>query len=144
VPSGTKTVSLTQEKGALAKLLLDNYSYNPEAVSNINAPYLDSLIGDASLVDGKALVLSLLNGVDEQIVPYEKMVITLSELPQGYWVPERESQKPFWSYWGKEAALLTEGGVQRFLNREDSLCITLFVDLKNQKYLMSLRQSPFW
>ncbi len=147
---GNTSVMLTQEQGELAKLLLDSYQFNPEAVEHINAAYLaDEVGGDASLIDGNALVVSLLNGEGGVPPPnlqhYEKLEVIVKDFPSGYWVPERLSQEPFWNRWGGEArSLELEGGLQRFLNREDSLCLSLYVDLKKGEYLSSLSKAPPW
>lgn len=145
-PGETTSVTLTQEQGELAKLLLDSYQFNPEAVEHINATYLAEEVGDASLLDGNALVVSLLNGegIPPDLQYYEKLEVIVRDIPSGYWVPERISQQPFWNRWGEELTLELEGGLQRFLNREDSLCLSLYTDLKDGSYMSSLSKAPLW
>nr|WP_321306086.1 hypothetical protein [uncultured Sphaerochaeta sp.] len=145
-PGADDTVTLTQEQGELAKLLLDSYQFNPEAVEHINATYLADEVGDATLLDGNALVVSLLNGegIPSNLSHYEKLEVVVSDIPSGYWVPERLNQEPFWNRWGEAFSLELEGGLQRFLNREGSLCLSLYVDLEKGEYLSSLSKAPPW
>ena len=145
-PGVDDSVTLTQEQGELAKLLLDSYQFNPEAVEHINATYLADEVGDATLLDGNALVVSLLNGegIPSNLSHYEKLEVVVSDIPSGYWVPERLNQEPFWNRWGEAISLELEGGLQRFLNRESSLCLSLYVDLKKGEYLSSLSNAPPW
>jgi hypothetical protein len=145
-PGADDSVTLTQEQGELAKLLLDSYQFNPEAVEHINATYLADEVGDATLLDGNALVVSLLNGegIPSNLSHYEKLEVVVSDIPSGYWVPERLNQEPFWNRWGEAISLELEGGLQRFLNRESSLCLSLYVDLKKGEYLSSLSNAPPW
>ncbi len=145
-PGGNDSVTLTQEQGELAKLLLDSYQFNPEAVEHINATYLGEEVGDASLLDGNTLVISLLNGegIPPDLEHYGKLEAIVRDIPAGYWVPERISQQPFWSRWGEDYSLELEGGLQRFLNREAALCLSLYADLKKGEYLSSLSKAPPW
>lgn len=139
-------VSLTQNEGALAKLLLDSYQYNPLAVENINGGYLFSHIKNGALVDGQTLMLDLLNGsfTLERITLYEPLEVNLEDIPQGYWIGEKNNQEPFWSYWGRDTRLLVEGGVQRYLNLDRSLSLTVYGDLQNKRCVTSLGKAPSW
>jgi hypothetical protein len=145
-PGDKKVVHLTQSGGALAKLLLDSYTYNPRVVENIDAKYLTSLVKDASLVDGQQLMRDVLNGnfSPDTIKLYEPCPVTLEDIPQGYWIGERISQEPFWSFWGRETCLTVKGGLQRYLNKDDSLCLTIYGDLKNNRCVTSLGKAPIW
>ncbi|MGH0053088.1 MAG: hypothetical protein ACQ5SW_06845 [Sphaerochaetaceae bacterium] len=145
-PGASDTILLTQEQGALARLLLDSYHYNPEAVEYINATSLFEEVGDASFFDGNALVVSLLNGegIPSDLRYYKKMKAVVSNIPAGYWVPERISQDPFWSRWGEDLSLELEGGLQRFLNREENLCLSLYADLAKGELVSSLAEAPPW
>ncbi len=145
-PGADDTVTLTQEQGELAKLLLDSYQFNPEAVEHINATYLADEVGDATLLDGNDLVVSLLNGegIPSDLSYYERLAVIVSDIPSGYWVPERIDQEPFWIQWGETVSLELGGGLQRFLNREASLCLSLYVDLKKGEYISSLSKAPPW
>ncbi|NCC63252.1 MAG: hypothetical protein EOM15_01170 [Spirochaetia bacterium] len=145
-PGQKKVVALSQEKGSLAKLLLDSYTYNPSVVENLDAVYLSSLVGDAALVDGQKVMIDLLNGsfTTDSITLYEPYLLSLDDLPQGYWIGERISQEPFWSFWGRATNLVISGGLQRYLNQECSLCLTIYGDLKNQRCVVSLGKAPVW
>ncbi len=146
LPGGSDQIVLRQADGALARLLLDAYQHNPEAVEYINAARLSTKIGDVSLCDGNALAVSLLNGtgVPPDLHYYEKQTVVLDTIPAGYWVPERVSQRPFWSQWGKDVTLSLEGGLQRFLSREENLCLSLYVDQENGTCTSSLSKAPQW
>lgn len=145
-PGGNSIIALAEEQGSLADLLLNSYEQNHEAVENLQGSLLASLAGDASLVDGNALMVSLLNGElsEGTVLPLAMLDVTLSDLPEGYWVPERRVQQAFWSQWGETVELQVEGGIQRWWNRERSLCLTLYSDLVQRRYISSLAKAPFW
>lgn len=145
-PGSESLIPLTDEQGSLADLLLNSYSKNYEAVENLQGSLLASLVGDASLVDGNALMVSLLNGElsARAVVPLAKLAVTLYDLPEGYWVPERCVQHAFWGQWGQMVELQVEGGIQRWWNRERSLCLTLYADLVGRQYISSLAKAPLW
>lgn len=139
-------VELSQEKGSLAKLLLDSYQYNPQAVQQLDAVYLSSLVKEASLVDGQQLMVDLLNGsfVKESIIRYEPFQVSLSDLPQGYWIGERTAMEPFWSYWDRETRITINHGLVRYLNQDRSLCLTIYGIAESQSCITSLGKAPVW
>ncbi|MEA4861593.1 hypothetical protein SDC9_102381 [bioreactor metagenome] len=145
-PGSENIISLSEENGSLADLLLNSYEKNHEAVENLQGTLLASLVGDASLVDGNALMVSLLNGelTQSKMTVLQMLQVTLTDLPEGYWVPERNAQQAFWSQWGESVDLQVRGGLQRWWNRERSLCLTLYADLSERRYLSSLAKAPLW
>lgn len=139
-------VVLTQQQGQLAGLLLDAYAYNAQAVENLNGRQLADLSLKVSLLDTSKLLLDLLNGTldQESMILQPKLAITLADLPAGYWVSERSDQRSFYFLWNDTLHLEVEGLVERWWNQEQQVCLTLFADLKQQKFSTSLSKAPLW
>lgn len=140
---GKGTILLSQDKGELAKLLLDAFLCNPEAVQSIDAEALFALCPKPSLMDRTSLTVALLNGNWETKL-FNPLEANLSDLPSGYWVPERITQKPFFSQWGGTTLLNLEGGVQRWWCRERSLKLVVYADLQKRTFSSFLSTSSFW
>ncbi len=138
-----EVIHLSQEKGELAKLLLDAYLCNPEAVECIDADALFNLCPRVSLLNKVTLTVGLLNGVVE-IEDLSPLLAKFADLPAGFWVPERKSQVPFFSVWGESVSLCLEGGVQRWWCRERSLELIVFADLKKKTFSYFLAAATFW
>ncbi|MGE4583043.1 MAG: hypothetical protein AB7C91_00160 [Sphaerochaeta sp.] len=145
-PGSGDTVRLSQEEGKLAGLLLNVYPQQYEAVERVVPSSLFTALGDPGRYDASSLLMDLLSGsfVAENLIRYPYLSVILSDLPQGYWVAERIDQTSFWSIWDKSVTLDVDSGVQRWWNKERSLCLTLFADLKAQRYLTSLGKAPLW
>ena len=150
-PTGKDKVVLSQKQGVLSSLLLDNYFFGPEAVQRVNYPYLQQQVEnhlcDISCLDAARLSKDLLNGELSSVslkfnTPLQ---VTVSDIPAGYWIGEREQDPSFWSYWGHEGVQLELGdGTHCFWNKESSLLLKVFVDLKGKTFFTSLQNGPLW
>lgn len=139
-------VVLTQQQGQLASLLLDAYAYNAQAIENLNGRQLADLSLKVSLLDTSNLLLDLLNGnLDQESMHLQpKLAVTLADLPYGYWVSERAEERSFYFLCNDTHYLEAEGLVERWWNQEQQVCLTLFADLKQQRFSTSLSKAPLW
>lgn len=145
-PGSKRAVSLTQERGELARLLLESWSLNTQAFETIKAEALFSSVRDASLLDHHALLLSLLDGsLDQESITYHPpLAVVLADLPEGRWVSELVDGTSFHFLWGDEISLSVGGIIQRWLNKERSLLLTLYVDLQERRYTTTISVAPGW
>ncbi len=145
-PGSKEIVTLTQGKGALADLLLESWYHNSQAFETIRADELFRVVGDATLIDQQRLVLSILDGTlqersIERLLPLE---VVLSDLPAGLWVSELASGSSFYTLWDDEVTLTVGGGIQRWICRERALCLTLYADLVERRWMANIGAAPTW
>ncbi len=143
-PRVAKTVSLTQKKGALAHLLLEHWNLNPYALQAISPSLLASYVADGRLVDQMALLRSLCEGREIEVIPYEPLQVSFTNLPEGRWVSEYCDGVSFFARWAEEQQVVAFDGVQRWLNKERSLCLSLAVDLPSRRSIWALYPAPLW
>jgi len=145
-PGSKGPVSLTQERGPLADLLLESWYHNSQAFETIRADALFSAVGDATLIDQQRLVLAILDGTleEEQIVRLPPLEVVLTDLPAGLWVAELASSPSFHILWDDAVTLTVGGGIQRWMNRERALCLTLYADLVERRWIVNISAAPSW
>ncbi len=145
-PGSKEPVTLTQEQGALAALLVESWYHNSQAFETINAPSLFASVGDASLIDQQQLVLSILDGTlqAQDLARLQPLEVKLSSLPAGLWVSELASSPSFHILWDDEVTLTVGGGIQRWLCQERGLCLTLYADLLERRWMITIGPAPSW
>lgn len=145
-PGSKDPVALTQEEGALAALLLESWYHNSQAFETIRAEALFRAVGDASLIDQQRLVLSILDGTleEQNIERLPPLDVVLSDLPAGLWVGERASSPSFHILWDDEVTLTVGGGIQRWICQERGLCLTLYADLLERRWMINIGAAPSW
>jgi hypothetical protein len=145
-PGGERSIILTQEMGYLASLLLDAYTHNPEAVEMVGITALITLVGDGTLVDAHQLLLGIFNGTLKSEPPtvLEPITVRLADLPEGLWVSELISGSSFHLLWGEEAYLRTGAQMQRWLNKERGLTLSVSTDLVGGRYTTAVTAAPKW
>lgn len=151
LPGGEPLVLLTEQEGVLCRLLQESTTLNSDALGCLAYPQLlrEALAkgDDLTLLDANRLQKDLVNGdlSSSSIHMSEPLSVVITIIPQGYWVGERSLDPSFWSYWGAEGIPLALGeGLHCFWNREDSLLLRIFVDLKEEASFVSIQKGPLW
>jgi len=150
-PTGTNKVMLSQKQGVVSSMLLDAYRLGPEAVMRVNYAFLEqqveNLAGDVSCLDTASMSKDLLNGAlcYDSFKIHAPLDLSVTDIPDGYWVAEREQDPSFWSYYDHEGVMLElGGGMHCFWNRESSLLLKIYVDLKERTSFTSLQNGPLF
>lgn len=145
-PGSERTVSLTQAQGELARLLLESWALNEQAFETLDLDLLFSSVLDATLVDQDQLLLSILDGsLSRESITYQQpLAVVLADIPQGRWVSELSDGTSFHFLWGDEIPLTVGGIIQRWINREQSLLLTLYADLGARRYTTTVSTAPWW
>lgn len=145
-PGPRRSVLLTQQQGELARLLSESWSLNEQAFETLNLDALFAAVGDATLVDQHHLILSLLDGslTGDAIAYHPPLEVMLADLPEGRWVSELIEGPSFHVLWGDEVPLRIGGIIQRWINRERALLLTLYADLVERRYTTTISTAPVW
>lgn len=151
IPNGDALLHLTEQEGVLCRLLQESARLNSDALGTLAYPYLlremRSKTDDFTLLDSNRLQKDLVNGElsSSSIQEHEPLSVVVTTIPQGYWVGERGVDPSFWLYWGGEGIPLLLGeGLHCFWNREESLLLRVFIDLKQQVSFVSVQKGPLW
>jgi len=145
-PGSKDLVVLTQDQGVFADLLVESWALNSQAFETIRVKALFEAIGDATLIDQHYVLLSLLDGtLQAQDIRYlDRLEVTLCDLPAGLWVSELITGPSFFALWDDEITLAVGGGIQRWINKEHALCLTLYADLVQRQWVAGISAAPRW
>ncbi len=145
-PGSSRRVVLTQRQGALASLLLESWSINAQACETVNLDLLFDTIEDGRRIDQSRLLLAIFDGtLDRSSISYRPALsVTLTALVEGRWVSEIGDAPSFHALWDEEITISVGDGIQRWLNKERSLMLTLYTDLEERRYTTAVSAAPSW
>jgi hypothetical protein len=141
---------LDQERGHLARYLVDNSPSFAEVISLTDGAYLFSMLSERGVsvfdLDRVTLLRDILNNRlgDGSFVALPRHSVAVADIPTGRWVAEREDDGNFW-YDGEHPVLLSfSDGLHCYLCRERSLLLKIHVDAKESLSFTSVHGRPRW
>ena len=144
---GVKRVELSSEAGAIADLLVDTSSYNPDSVSRLSIEWLVDEFFDLSIISESSLLENLYDGtISNSSLKTNKIYhIEIDMLPSGYWISDRVEVQSFsLDKSGDVARMSLFPGFYCFWNLSRSLLFSIIITEDGRYYTqMKSLVSPF-